>query len=1240
GVLLLGPDVIKATSSKQGSVDGAIPRELLAASGCVALVQVHKGIARSYYPQSSHMQLILNCSLIPFSFSRSLSLDSTRASCSKRVRNVEAFEKSWRTTLGPAVHPIALTAPGIDKRELTSRIKLSVHWNLCAKVGVECKEHCARAQTATQTREWVVAYSEWTSCRDIIVRSEGLLDRDEWLWLSGCHELVSANLWAFHSMNFGLALAAAIAALKAWAEFKNVPEALDFKFYLLPTLWKVLYLWASTSDCEEETLDPDVKKFVNVLFEINVLLHPRDSVPDSKMGTLKKRCKKFIINNCESVIWEVQKHYFNNSKTEECLRWAREGNVLYQKKYPDQLDYVSKLNEAATLFMSGACEEVIEVCEKIRDNLESKPWQGNGADVYPAARYCTLEYAFMIRQMLCICYQKMTLKPGHRKWQMIDNASKEREECESLWAQMQSDENLLPLRKCLAEAGEHAENNRWEEAKACFGTSWGQSLWGRVEVPHFLEKLHTDFKIKYRQSYERGSPDESLFSSAESWAEILRESKNYSLSLSQWEPRNFVRLVQLYHEKDREVMFLKQSPIMGDVNTTAPVVEYGRKAIECYVKALCQHTEHDDYWIAVQELYKDVYYMLQFHNFALWIRSHECTLGSTINIQFPDRLQQLWNQSLMSEGASADSSRWQEILRQSLVWAEGRVGKTIYFQLAPNMLSTSAMEQLRDFDLNQDEAWKTLKSSRNACGPRTVVLEYFVSKSNDLQFVYVMTKEDEVFMQILKINGLDSIFWYLLQWLRNMCSGPTHQCEGALINGCLEWIYEMLISPVANFLDNMEQEDKLIIVAPQVLSDVPFAALRKPNSPVRKGYLVQSHTISVTSSLRMLQHCDQRLKELEKGLLDAKPGTIVAVGDPVGDQNCLQASVEEVNFIEDLFCEKHVKKLVGPEATPAKVLEWAKYPSENRVKQVVFHIAAHGIEEDADGKVGKGGITLSPPPISSQQNDGQGAMHRAQDDNFFDDDNAHDETELRDFMVDGKEEAQISSHGEVGGIRTGIVVPISKHAPHILKSENISGCGFQWEAHMVVLSACDSARGQITGEGVLNLPRALMIAGVPSVVVSQWKVGDQSTCDLMKGFYLELRSGKDVSSSLRAAMLKMIENERKVHEWAPFFVCGLPTVCLPKELQDVTSCKAHERGMSSDTKAELRVKDVKVKPLDLGDSHIKRLFELANAEPFCFICLGELGTSWGLNDMGDESGFWEMEAISRELNTLDEQRQT
>jgi hypothetical protein len=197
-------------------------------------------------------------------------------------------------------------------------------------------------------------------------------------------------------------------------------------------------------------------------------------------------------------------------------------------------------------------------------------------------------------------------------------------------------------------------------------------------------------------------------------------------------------------------------------------------------------------------------------------------------------------------------------------------------------------------------------------------------------------------------------------------------------------------------------------------------------------------------------------------------------------------------------------------------------------------------------------------------------MHRVEE-KVFNDNNAHDEPKPLDVMVDRKEEVQISSCGEVGGIHSGFVVPISKYAPHILKSKNISGCGFQWEAHMVVLSTCDSARGQIIGEEVLNLPRALMFAGVPSVVVSQSRVDDQPTCELMKGFYEELKSGKDVSSSLRASMLKMIKNGCKVHEWAPFFVCGLPTVCLPTELQAATSsCLCDDSGTSSDTKAKLR----------------------------------------------------------------------
>jgi hypothetical protein len=51
----------------------------------------------------------------------------------------------------------------------------------------------------------------------------------------------------------------------------------------------------------------------------------------------------------------------------------------------------------------------------------------------------------------------------------------------------------------------------------------------------------------------------------------------------------------------------------------------------------------------------------------------------------------------------------------------------------------------------------------------------------------------------------------------------------------------------------------------------------------------------------------------------------------------------------------------------------------------------------------------------------------------------------------------------------------------------------------------------------------------------------------------------------------LIMDGGKVPEQVPFFVCGLPTVCLPTKLQvGTSSCKGHDCGTLSETKAELR----------------------------------------------------------------------
>ncbi|HIK31674.1 MAG TPA: CHAT domain-containing protein [Oscillatoriales cyanobacterium M4454_W2019_049] len=80
--------------------------------------------------------------------------------------------------------------------------------------------------------------------------------------------------------------------------------------------------------------------------------------------------------------------------------------------------------------------------------------------------------------------------------------------------------------------------------------------------------------------------------------------------------------------------------------------------------------------------------------------------------------------------------------------------------------------------------------------------------------------------------------------------------------------------------------------------------------------------------------------------------------------------------------------------------------------------------------------------------------------------------------------------------------------------------GLNLNADLVVLSACDTGRGKITGDGVVGLSRSLVTAGAQSVVVSLWKVPDAPTAQLMTRFYENMQQGLDKATALRNAMLE------------------------------------------------------------------------------------------------------------------------
>lgn len=99
-------------------------------------------------------------------------------------------------------------------------------------------------------------------------------------------------------------------------------------------------------------------------------------------------------------------------------------------------------------------------------------------------------------------------------------------------------------------------------------------------------------------------------------------------------------------------------------------------------------------------------------------------------------------------------------------------------------------------------------------------------------------------------------------------------------------------------------------------------------------------------------------------------------------------------------------------------------------------------------------------------------------------------------------------------------------------------------ASMVVLSACETARGKVgAGEGMIGLSWAFFVAGVPCVVVSQWNVNSESTTKLMEEFHKQWRTSKSHLSkadALRSAALNVMKNPRYSHPhyWASFVVVG------------------------------------------------------------------------------------------------------
>jgi CHAT domain-containing protein/tetratricopeptide (TPR) repeat protein len=297
----------------------------------------------------------------------------------------------------------------------------------------------------------------------------------------------------------------------------------------------------------------------------------------------------------------------------------------------------------------------------------------------------------------------------------------------------------------------------------------------------------------------------------------------------------------------------------------------------------------------------------------------------------------------------------------------------------------------------------------------------------------------------------------------------------------LRELHKLLIEPIEDLLPQNE-EQRIIFIPHQELFLVPFVALQNG----KNQYLIEKHTILTAPSIQAL-NLTQKDKQAEKKsnipiLIRGEEALIV--GNPTMPK---QGVGKDLKSLESLpGAEEEAKKIAQILGANAIIGDQATESAivQKMASAKLIHFATHGLLDGIVNTIDSpGAIALNPS---------------VQDDGFL------TTSEIMEhFGIDNKQNLQ---------------------------------------AELVVLSACDTARGDIKGEGVIGLSRAFMASGVPTLVVSLWKVSDGDTVKLMTEFYTNLYEHKfDKAKAMRKAMLSMLKNDNGNPDpkaWAAFTVIG------------------------------------------------------------------------------------------------------
>lgn len=294
-------------------------------------------------------------------------------------------------------------------------------------------------------------------------------------------------------------------------------------------------------------------------------------------------------------------------------------------------------------------------------------------------------------------------------------------------------------------------------------------------------------------------------------------------------------------------------------------------------------------------------------------------------------------------------------------------------------------------------------------------------------------------------------------------------------------LYDLLLKPAAA---QFAGKTRIVIVPDAALWELPFQALIGSDN----RYLIETAAVSYAPSLTVLREMQLKRTRRVTGLL--------AFGNPVFNAETVErASIakRDEKLLPLPEAETEVKALAQLHGSTSRVFIGAE-ASEARLKSEaasagILHFATHGILNDAAPMYSHLALAADDKTEDGQKEDGP----------------------KEDGMLEVWELLQMDL-----------------------------------KADLAVLSACETARGKIgAGEGVIGLSWALFVAGVPSTLVSQWKVESSSTRDLMVGFHRNLKGagnkpGSPKAEALRQSVLRLLKKPATNHPfyWAGFVLVG------------------------------------------------------------------------------------------------------